>query len=84
MQRLVIVLGVLDSADGGLEVAAGRLGADNEADLARGVRRDGRVRVLAGCEEVAGHAAQVLDEREVQPEALALGADVAAGSEGVV
>lgn len=48
-------------ADGLLDVAAGLLAADHEADLAGGVRRDRRVRVLGDGEYLAAVLLQLRD-----------------------
>lgn len=78
---LVVVAGRGDGAHGLAEVPAVGLGADEEADLARGVRRDRGEGVLGDGEEFADGRDELLDEREVEPEALGLGGDVSAGGE---
>ena len=55
MQGLVVVSRVLDLANGRLQVASGGLGADHEANLARGIGGDGGVGIFGGSEDAAGH-----------------------------
>jgi len=50
-----------------LDVAVGVLAADHEADLARGVGRDGGVGVLDDGEDLLAGLLQLGDERDVEP-----------------
>lgn len=79
----IVVARVRDSTDGCGQIAAGLLRGDHEADLSRGVGGNSGERVLGHREESASSREELLDEREVQPEALALSGDVAARGEGV-
>jgi hypothetical protein len=73
VQCLVIVFGTLDLTNRCAKVTAGGLGHDDESDLARWVGRDGSVSVLGGGENSRSHGSELLDKREVDPKALALG-----------
>ena len=60
-------------AQGHLDVGVGVLAADHEADLARRVRRDGRVGVLGHGEDLLAVLLELGDERKVEP--LVLGCE---------
>lgn len=55
----------------------------DEPDLPRGVRRDGRVRILGDGEESLGRLPQFLDEGQVQPQGLSLGGHVTSLLQGL-
>jgi len=54
-------------AKGNLDVGVGVLGADHEADLARGVGRDGGVGVLGDGEDLAAVLPELGDQGKVEP-----------------
>ena len=65
---ILLLLGPL--SERGLDVGVGVLGADHEADLARGVGRDGGEAVLGDGEDAGAVLLDLLDERQVEPLAL--------------
>jgi len=81
---LVVVLGIFNLANGGTKVTTWRLGSNNEADLTGRIGGDGGESVLGDGEDGGGALTELLDQGEVEPEALSLGGDVAARSEGVM
>lgn len=81
---LVPVANVLDLAKGSAEVAGLVEGADDESDRARGVGGDRGVGELGDGEESAGHRHEIVDEGEVEPDALSLGGDASSGLEGLL
>lgn len=64
-ELLLFLLG--PGPQGNPDVAAGILAADHEADLARGVGRDGGVSVLGNGEDLLAVLLELGDERQVQP-----------------
>lgn len=62
---ILLLLGPL--SERGLDVGVGVLGADHEADLARGVGGDGGVGVLGDGEDGAAVLLELGDERQVKP-----------------
>jgi hypothetical protein len=84
MYILIIVFAIRDLAKGNAHVPTRRLGAQHEANLSTRVCGNSGVSVFGGREDVAGELPQVLNELKVQPEALALGANVASGCKGVM
>lgn len=68
---ILLLLGPL--SERGLDVGVGVLGADHEADLARGVGGDGGVGVLGDGEDGAAVLLELGDERQVKPLVLGCG-----------
>ena len=64
-QLLLLLLG--PGPHGNPDVAVGVLAADHEADLARGVGRDGGVSILSNGEDLLAVLLELGDERQVQP-----------------
>jgi len=62
-------------AEGLLDVAAGVLAADHEANLAAGIGGDGGVAVLGDGEDLLAVLLELADERHVKPLVLSLGTD---------
>jgi hypothetical protein len=72
--RVVSELGILlllgPGSEGVLDIGLGVLGADHEADLARGVGGDGGEGVLGDGEDGTTVLLETSDEREMEPGAL--------------
>lgn len=64
--ELLLLLGG-PGAEGNLDVGVGVLGADHEADLARGVGRDGGVGVLSDGENLLAVLLELGDQGKVEP-----------------
>lgn len=70
VSALVVLLLSRPGSERGLDVGVGVLGADHEADLARGVGGDGGVGVLGDGEDLLAVLLELGDERQVKPVVL--------------
>lgn len=80
---MVPVPASLELPDRGTQITPLSLCSDDESNLARRVGRNGGESVLGDREELASGLVQLVDEIEVDPQALALGADVSSRSKSI-